>query len=52
MSTTENHAQRFGSGQAVKRVEDAALLVGRGQFTDNVLLPDQAHIALDRKSVV
>ena len=48
MNTTGNHAQRFGSGQAVKRVEDAALLVGRGQFTDNVLLPDQAHIAFLR----
>ena len=48
MNTTGNHAQRFGSGQAVKRVEDAALLVGRGQFTDNVLLPDQAHIVFLR----
>jgi aerobic carbon-monoxide dehydrogenase large subunit len=48
MSKIENHAQRFGSGQAVKRVEDATLLVGRGQFTDNVLLPDQTHIAFLR----
>ncbi len=48
MSKIENHAQRFGSGQAVKRVEDASLLVGRGQFTDNVLLPDQTHIAFLR----
>jgi aerobic carbon-monoxide dehydrogenase large subunit len=48
MTTTLNHAQRFGSGQAVRRVEDAALLIGQGQFTDNVLLPDQTHIAFLR----
>jgi len=51
MSTTtanENHAMRFGSGQAVKRVEDALLLLGQGQFTDNVLVADQAHIAFLR----
>ena len=51
MSTTtvnENHAVRFGSGQAVKRVEDALLLVGKGQFTDNVLVANQAHIAFLR----
>lgn len=28
-------AQRFGSGQAVRRVEDDSLLVGKGQFTDD-----------------
>jgi carbon-monoxide dehydrogenase large subunit len=27
---------RFGSGQSVQRVEDAALLTGRGQFTDDM----------------
>ncbi len=48
MSTTENHAVRFGSGQAVKRVEDASLLVGQGQFTDNVLVADQTYIAFLR----
>ena len=47
MNTT-NEAGRFGSGQAVKRVEDEALLVGRGQFTDNVLVPGQTHIAFLR----
>jgi len=29
-------ATRFGSGQAVRRLEDPALLAGAGQFTDNV----------------
>ena len=36
MNTTTNEAVRFGSGQAVKRVEDASLLAGQGRFTDNV----------------
>jgi len=35
MSTSDN-AARFGSGQAVRRIEDRALLVGEGRFTDNV----------------
>ena len=49
MNTTMNPATRFGSGQAVKRVEDAALLVGQGQFTDNVAAPmATAHIAFLR----
>ncbi|MEP7299254.1 MAG: xanthine dehydrogenase family protein molybdopterin-binding subunit, partial [Burkholderiales bacterium] len=48
MSTNENHAVRFGSGQAVKRVEDAALLAGQGRFVDNVLVEGQTHIAFQR----
>ena len=51
MSTLQNQAMRFGSGQAVKRVEDALLLVGKGQFVDNVPAPDpqqQTHIAFLR----
>ena len=36
MNTPTLDAARFGSGQAVKRVEDASLLVGQGRFTDNV----------------
>ena len=42
MSTTSPEATRFGSGQAVKRVEDATLLVGQGQFVDNVPVAGQA----------
>ena len=41
-------AIRFGSGQTVKRVEDASLLVGRGQFTDNVAVAGTTHIAFLR----
>ncbi|HEY3047098.1 MAG TPA: xanthine dehydrogenase family protein molybdopterin-binding subunit [Polaromonas sp.] len=35
---------RFGSGQAVRRLEDDALLAGAGQFTDDVTLPGQAQL--------
>ena len=35
---------RFGSGQAVRRLEDDALLAGAGQFTDDVSLPEQTQI--------
>ncbi len=35
---------RFGSGQAVRRLEDDALLAGAGQFTDDVSLPDQTQL--------
>ena len=49
MNNTTNEAGRFGSGQAVKRVEDASLLVGQGQFTDNVPVDGKnAHIAFLR----
>ncbi|CAM5791138.1 xanthine dehydrogenase family protein molybdopterin-binding subunit [Rhizobacter fulvus] len=48
MSTPTGNATRFGSGQAVKRVEDASLLVGRGQFTDNVTVEGAAHVAFLR----
>ena len=47
MNTT-NNAGRFGSGQAVQRVEDAALLIGQGLFTDNVPMLGQTHIAFLR----
>jgi aerobic carbon-monoxide dehydrogenase large subunit len=49
MNTTTSEATRFGSGQAVKRVEDATLLAGQGQFTDNVeVATGTAHIAFLR----
>ena len=44
MSTTPAAAiepTRFGSGQAVRRLEDDALLAGAGQFTDDVTQPEQ-----------
>ncbi|KQP49576.1 xanthine dehydrogenase family protein molybdopterin-binding subunit [Pseudorhodoferax sp. Leaf274] len=36
---------RFGSGQAVRRLEDDALLAGRGKFTDDVA-PQAPHAQL------
>jgi aerobic carbon-monoxide dehydrogenase large subunit len=41
-------AARFGSGRAVPRIEDRALLEGRGRFTDNVAVPDETVIAFLR----
>lgn len=41
---TAGQPHRFGSGQAVRRLEDDALLAGTGQFTDDVTLQDQTHL--------
>lgn len=46
--TISNAAGRFGSGRAVKRVEDAALLAGKGLFVDNVAVDGQTYIAFQR----
>ena len=35
---------KFGSGQAVERVEDAQLLQGLGQYTNDVNLPEQTRL--------
>ena len=46
MTTDTTSPARFGSGQAVQRMEDDALLAGRGQFTDDFrldLLPSTSH---------
>ncbi|MEO8485716.1 MAG: xanthine dehydrogenase family protein molybdopterin-binding subunit [Betaproteobacteria bacterium] len=48
MSATTGSAARFGSGRAVRRVEDDALLTGRGLFADDVSLPGQAVLAFLR----
>lgn len=42
--TTESNPTRFGSGQAVRRLEDESLLAGAGRYTDDVTLPGQAHL--------
>jgi carbon-monoxide dehydrogenase large subunit len=41
-------AARFGSGKSVRRVEDDALLTGRGRFADDVTLPQQAVLVFLR----
>jgi carbon-monoxide dehydrogenase large subunit len=39
---------RFGSGRAVRRVEDPALVQGQGRYTDDVSLPGQTWLAFVR----
>jgi carbon-monoxide dehydrogenase large subunit len=39
---------RFGSGQAVRRLEDGPLLAGAGRFTNDEALPGQAHLVFLR----
>jgi carbon-monoxide dehydrogenase large subunit len=46
--TTSNIQARFGSGKAVLRVEDQALLTGRGQFTDDVTAEGAVHMCFVR----
>ena len=46
--TQQSQYARFGSGQAVRRVEDASLLTGTGRFADDVSLPGQAHLCFLR----
>jgi carbon-monoxide dehydrogenase large subunit len=46
--TTETNPMRFGSGQAVKRLEDENLLNGTGRYTDDVTLPSQAWLSFVR----
>src|SRR6185369_460404 len=45
---TQVQAGRFGSGQTVRRIEDPALVAGRGQFTDDVSRPGQTHMIFVR----
>ncbi|MBI5721933.1 MAG: xanthine dehydrogenase family protein [Burkholderiales bacterium] len=41
-------AARFGSGRAVRRVEDPVLVQGQGRFADDVSLPGQTWLAFLR----
>jgi carbon-monoxide dehydrogenase large subunit len=46
--TTDSTPTRFGSGQAVRRLEDESLLSGAGRYTDDVALPGQTHLVFLR----
>ena len=46
--SVESKYGRFGSGQAVLRVEDDRLLAGAGSFVDDGALPGQAHVCFLR----
>ncbi len=39
---------RFGSGQAVRRLEDESLLAGAGRYTDDFTLPGQTYLSFVR----
>jgi carbon-monoxide dehydrogenase large subunit len=41
---------RFGSGQAVNRMEDQSLVEGRGIYTDDVTLERQTHLLFLRST--
>ncbi|MEI7443641.1 MAG: xanthine dehydrogenase family protein molybdopterin-binding subunit [Burkholderiales bacterium] len=43
-------AGRFGSGHAVRRIEDPTLVSGTGRYVDDVSLPGQLHVALLRST--
>jgi carbon-monoxide dehydrogenase large subunit len=45
---TETNPMRFGSGQAVRRLEDESLLAGAGRYTDDVTLPGQTYLSFVR----
>ena len=46
--TMESQFARFGSGKSVRRVEDDALLTGRGTFVDDVAQPGGAYVVFLR----
>jgi aerobic carbon-monoxide dehydrogenase large subunit len=48
MSHPEDLAQRFGSGQSVRRIEDDGLLRGEGRYTDDVVPEGQLSIVFLR----
>jgi carbon-monoxide dehydrogenase large subunit len=39
---------KFGVGQSVKRTEDSRLVVGQGQYTDDIRLPNETFSAFHR----
>jgi carbon-monoxide dehydrogenase large subunit len=48
MSATPVDVGRFGSGHAVRRIEDPVLVAGRGEFTDDLTRPGQTHLVFLR----
>ena len=48
MVTAISQNARFGTGKAVRRVEDEALLKGAGFFADDAKLPGQATVCFLR----
>ena len=48
ISSIQAEPGRFGSGEAVRRLEDDALLAGRGQFVDDISPAGQCHLVFLR----
>ena len=46
--STDTTPTRFGSGRAVRRLEDDALLAGTGRYTDDVSSPGQTYLVFVR----
>ena len=46
--STNPDVGRYGSGQVVRRIEDPALLAGRGQYAGDVTLPGQTWLVFVR----
>src|SRR5690242_16636398 len=42
---------KFGIGQPVKRFEDLRLITGAGRYTDDIALPNMAHVHILRSPV-
>mgnify|MGYP000882715311 CR=1 FL=1 len=49
--STDGIAAKFGSGQAVRRIEDPALVQGQGRFTDDVAPAGELFLAFVRSTV-
>ena len=47
-ATSPLNPQRFGSGQAVRRLEDDALLRGQGRYTDDLGEPGDGRLVFVR----
>lgn len=50
MNTPAVDALRFGSGRAINRIEDPALVAGRGRYTDDIDHPGQLHLVFVRST--
>ena len=49
--SSESQYARFGSGKAVRRVEDQSLLNGAGTFADDVSADGQAYLCFLRAPI-
>ena len=44
----DTNPTRFGSGQAVRRLEDEGLLTGKGRYADDLMPANQAYLCFVR----